>query len=323
MIGKFSYVKATTVPEAVERLQSPGAVLHAGGTDLLGCLRDAAVTADTVVSVSALDEMRGITRTKDGGLAIGALTTIDEIANNETVARRYAALAEAASEVGSPQLRNQGTLGGNLCQRPRCWYFRGEFHCLKKGGDTCYAVGGENQFHCIFGGGPCYIVFPSDTAPALAALEAQVGITGPRGVRTVPIEEFYQLPEQDIVHENVLAQGEVVTEVLLPPMSSRLLSRYRKVRARRAWDFALASAAIALSMERGRVEKARIVLGGVAPIPWRASAAEQAITGNLLNDETILAAAEAAVTDAEPLEKNAYKVELVKGILREELEKLS
>jgi xanthine dehydrogenase YagS FAD-binding subunit len=322
MMDTFSYVRAGSLTEAIEHLRDDGAVVHAGGTDLLGCLRDAAVPAKKVVSLSGIEALEGISRDDEGGLSIGVLTTIDTLATDRTIADRYRALSQAAAEVASPQLRNQGTLGGNLCQRPRCWYFRGEFHCLKKGGDVCYAVDGENQYHCIFGGGPCYIVFPSDTAPALAAHGAHLRLAGPDGTRVVSVEEFYRLPRENAERENALKRGEIVTGIHLPAPDRRERSSYRKVRARQVWDFALASTAIALRTEGRRVEEARIFLGGVAPIPWRASAAEQALAGKRLDTDTALAAAEAAVSEAEPLEKNAYKVKLVQGLLQEELEAL-
>ena len=167
-----TYVKPKSLREAIDQLSSGSARVYAGGTDLLGCLRDDVFKVSTLVSINQLKELRGITQTPDGGLRIGALTTLTEMANSKIVKETYPGLARAASEVASPQLRNQGTLGGNLCQKPRCWYYRGEFHCMRKGGDKCYALQGENQFHCIFGGDMCYIVHPSDTAPVLVAFEA-------------------------------------------------------------------------------------------------------------------------------------------------------
>ncbi len=172
MLPKFSHIRPDTLKEALALLDDNDARIHAGGTDLIGCLRDRVFTTDTVVSLTAVTELRGIEPAKDGGLRLGAMTTIAEIAGNEAVRNRYGALADAAKVVASPQLRNQGTIGGNLCQKPRCWYYRGDFNCLRKGGELCYAYGGENQHHCIFGGELCYIVHPSDTAPALAALGA-------------------------------------------------------------------------------------------------------------------------------------------------------
>jgi xanthine dehydrogenase YagS FAD-binding subunit len=316
----FSYVRIRSLKEATEHLSSDGARVHAGGTDLLGCLRDDVFGAKKVVSISGLKNLRGIQETKEGGLRIGALTTITEIADSMKVRDHYPALSKAASEVASPQLRNQGTIGGNLCQKPRCWYYRGEFHCLRKGGSTCYAYQGENQFHCIFGsGGICYITHPSDTAPALVAYQTTLRIVGPKGTRLVPIEKFYVLPSQDVRKETVLKPNEILTEIVLPPESKGLLSSYRKVRARQSWDFALAGVALALRLKEGRVEKARVVLSGAAPIPWRSKEAEQALTGNALNTETITRAVNAALKKAEPLEKNSYKVPLFHGMLEEEL----
>src|SRR5512139_1830688 len=229
----FTYLKAKSLKEAIGQLSSKGARIHAGGTDLLGCLRDDIYGAEKLVSIGQIKTLRGISQASDGGLRIGALTTIAEIENNKILRERYSALSQAASEVASPQLRNQGTIGGNLCQKPRCWYYRGEFHCLRKGGDTCYAYQGENQFHCIFGsGGICYITHPSDTAPALVAYQATLRIVGPRGTKLLPIEKFYVLPSQDVRKETVLKPNEIVTEILLPPESKGLLSSYRKVRAR-------------------------------------------------------------------------------------------
>jgi xanthine dehydrogenase YagS FAD-binding subunit len=317
---KFSYVRIRSLKEATEHLSSDEARVHAGGTDLLGCLRDNVFEAKKVVSISGLKNLRGIQETKDGGLRIGALTTITEIADSKKAGEYYPALARAASEVASPQLRNQGTIGGNLCQKPRCWYYRGEFHCLRKGGSTCYAYQGENQFHCIFGsGGICYITHPSDMAPALVAYEATLRIVGPKGPRLLPAEKFYVLPNQDVRKETILKPNEILTEILLPPPVKGLRSSYRKVRARQSWDLALAGVALALKFKEDRVEKARMVLSGAAPIPWRSKEAEQTLTGNPFNTDTITRAVKAALKNAEPLEKNGYKIPLFQGMLEEEL----
>ena len=315
----FTYLKAKSLKEAIGQLSSKGAKIHAGGTDLLGCLRDEIVSSDKLVSIGQLKALRGIGQTRDGGLRIGALTTITEIENNKTVRERYSALAQAASEVGSPQLRNQGTVGGNICQKPRCWYYRGEFHCLRKGGDMCYAFQGENQFHCIFGGHLCYIVHPSDTAPALVAFEAMVRVSGPGGTRLAPIARFHVPPGDNVQKETILNPDEIVTEILLPPPAKGLRSSYRKVRARRSWDFALASVALAFQFDGEKIAKARVVLGGAAPVPWRSKEAEEVITGTRLDAETVNRAAAAAVKNAQPLKHNTYKIPLFRGILEEEL----
>ena len=316
----FSYVRPRSLREAIQHLSSDGARVHAGGTDLLGCLRDNVFGTKKLVSLSGLKDLRSAKETKEGGLRIGALMSLTEIANHRIVKDRYPALSKAASEVASPQLRNQGTIGGNLCQKPRCWYYRGDFHCLRKGGNTCYAEQGENQYHCIFGSGHiCYIVHPSDTATALLAYEATFRVVGPRGERAIPIEKFYVLPSQNVEKETVLKPNEILTEILLPPHSKEVRSSYRKVRARQSWDFALAGVALALKFKEGRVEKARVVLGGAAPIPWRSKEAEQTLAGNRLNTETIARTIDAVLKNAEPLEKNGYKVYLFRGTLEEEL----
>jgi xanthine dehydrogenase YagS FAD-binding subunit len=225
--------------------------------------------------------------------------------------------------VGTPQLRNQGTLGGNLCQRPRCWYFRGDFPCARKGGDRCYAIGGENQYHCVLGGGACFMVHPSDTATALVALGARVTIAGPRRPRAVPLESFFVLPDQNLTRENVLQPGEVITEVVIPAPAAGLVSAYRKVRARGSWDFALAAAAVALTFTEGSMSAARVVLGGAAPVPWRAQGAERVLVGSQLGASAITRAAAAAVEGAAPLEQNSYKVPMLQGVVQEALEGLA
>ncbi len=319
MLPEFDYVRPGTVAEAVRELAKPGRAAHAGGTDLLGCLRDRVSEAATVVSLARLAELRGIAVESSGAMRIGALATLSEIAAHPAIRERYRALALGAAAAASPQLRNQGTLGGNLCQRPRCWYLRSGFHCLRQGGDTCYAVAGENEYHSIFGGSGCFIVHPSDTAPALMALGAIVHTAGPGGRRAIGIDRFFVLPERDPARETVLRRGEIVTHVTLPAMSSGLRSGYRKVRARGSWDFALAGVALAVRLQGRRVAASSVVLSGVAPIPWRAVAAERALAGAELTDEVCARAAEAAVEGAQPLAQNGYKVELVRGIVEEEL----
>jgi xanthine dehydrogenase YagS FAD-binding subunit len=323
MLQKFSYKKAATLQEAVTAATRPEARILAGGTDLLGCMRDGVLTASTVVSISAIPELKGMAARTGGGLRIGALTTLSEIAGNKQVLASYRALGEAAGAVSSPQLRNQGTIGGNLCQRPRCWYFRGDFHCRRKGGGTCFAETGENQMHAILGWDGCYMVHPSDTAAALVALGARVTIAGPNGRRSIPLEAFFVLPKVSIVKENVLQPGEVLTEILLDAPRPGQRSTYRKVRERGAFDFALAGAAIALTLADGKVSAARIVLSGVAAAPWRSVDAEKVLIGKPLDDATVEAAASAAVKDATALEKNEYKIAMVRGILEETLLRLN
>jgi len=227
-------------------------------------MRDNIFGVKSVVSISDLNDLKGIRRTAEG-LRIGALVTLTEIAESPDINKFYPALAQGAASVASPQLRNQGTLSGNLCQKPRCWYYRGEFHCLRKGGDRCFAVEGENHYHCILGGQGCYIVHPSDTAPALIAYGAVIHIEGLKGKRSIPIESFFVLPAQDVTRETVVEPGEIVTEILLQPPAQDLKSSHRKVRARRSWDFAIAGVALALQL-KGDIVRAPVLYRPERPL---------------------------------------------------------
>jgi xanthine dehydrogenase YagS FAD-binding subunit len=322
-LPNFTYIRPKSLADAVGHLRSPRARIHAGGTDLLGCLRDGVFEAEKLVSIGDLDKLRGIDRTPEGGVRIGALTLIAELAASGLIRQSYPALARGAVEVASPQLRNQGTMGGNLCQKPRCWYYRGEFVCLRKGGEKCYAYDGENHYHCILGGSVCFITHPSDTAPALVAYDAVIRVAGASGFRDVPAGKFYILPEENVEKETVLAPDEIVTEIFLPPPRPGWRSSYRKVRARNSWDFALAGVALALKFRGDVVDEARVVLSGAAPIPWRSREAEEFITGKRLDGETAAKAAEAAVKEAHPLKHNGYKVALFRGMIEEELLKIT
>src|SRR5262249_49173957 len=202
-------------------------------------------------------------------VGIGGLTTLDALGRHEIIRRQYAVLAEAAESVATPQIRNVATLAGNLCQRPWCWYYRNGFQGLKNGGTTCFSVAGEKEFHAIFGGGPSFIVHPSDTAPALVALDARFRLVGPSGERTVAAGDFFTLPKDAPARENVLATDEVLASVTVPRATAGMRSRYLKVMDREAWTHALVSVAAVLFFDGDVCRDARIVLGGVAPIPWR------------------------------------------------------
>jgi xanthine dehydrogenase YagS FAD-binding subunit len=319
MLPRFSYIKAKSIDEALHFLSKDDARVHAGGTDLLGCLRERIFDVTTVVSIAGIKELSGIETTPKGGLRIGSMTTIAEIARHPVIRSKYRALSMAASEVASPQLRNQGTIGGNLCQKPRCWYYRGEFHCLRKGGDQCYAVAGENAYHCILGGENCYIVHPSDTATALISLKANVKIVGPSGRRTVAAEHFYIPPSEDYTRETILESTEIVTEIVLPPPPEGLRSIYRKVRTRQAWDFALAGVALAAVFTKDQVADCRVVLSGAAPVPWRSTEAEKVVKGRQLDRDSVAEAARAALKNAEPMEQNEYKIPLFRNLIEQQM----
>ena len=315
----FEYINPSTVkqvPGLLGRNPDRKAVIIAGGIDLLGELKDNLIASDRLVNLKALADLRYIRHEKDG-LKIGATTTLTEIASDEEIRASYTALAHAAESVASPQIRNVGTLGGNLCQRPRCWYYRGEaYHCLKKGGDTCFAVDGNNAYHAILGGDPCFIVHPSDTAPALIALGASVYIQGSDGPRKLPLEDFFVVPERNVRQETVLKPDDVVTRVEVPRPRPGTKSLYLKFKEKESMDFALSAVAIAMRVEGGLCQSVRVVLGGVAPRPWPSAAAEKVLMGKRVTEELAGRAAEAALAGASPLNHNAYKVPLTKTLIR-------
>lgn len=321
MINNFAYVKAGSLAEAIKAYSAKNARIHAGGTDLLGCLRDEVFSADKIVSISRIKELKGISTRPDGSLKIGSTTVLADIASDRLVTEKYAALAMAAEAVGTPQIRQQGTLGGNICQKPRCWYYRSDLKCFKKGGDTCFGMAGESQYHAVFGSGPCFASHPSDLAVALVALQAQVSIAGPSGSKTVRIENFFVRPDKVIDRETILLPGEVVVSVQVPPLRGQVKSSFLKVRTRGSWDFAQASVAVVLNVEKEVVRSARIVLGGVAPYPLRADSAEKEIEGKKLDGAVAEAAAKIAVAGASPLKDNYYKVEMARGAVEESLRK--
>jgi xanthine dehydrogenase YagS FAD-binding subunit len=289
------------------------AALAGGGSDLLGMMKERLVAPDVVVnlkSVRGLDEVTPQGR----GVSIGGLITLDALSRHPVIRRDYPVLAEAARSVATPQIRNVATLAGNICQRPWCWYYRNGFKCLKNGGTTCYSVAGENAFHAIFGGGPSYIVHPSDTAPALVALDATFRIAGATGERMVPAAEFFTLPSVDASRENILKDGEALAAIVLPPATGAR-STYHKVLDREAWTHAVVSAAIVMQMRGDVCERARVVLGGVAPIPWRLPEVEKMLAGQRVTPALAEKAGDAAVAGARPLAKNGYKVPLTRGMV--------
>jgi xanthine dehydrogenase YagS FAD-binding subunit len=302
---------------AIEQAHANGrqAAIAGGGSDLLGTIKERIESPDVLVNLKAVKGLDLIAAAR-GGLRIGGLATLDAVSRHQTVRRQYAALAEAAESVGTPQIRNVGTLAGNVCQRPWCWYYRNGFPCYKAGGKQCFSITGENQLHAIFGGGPSFIVHPSDTAPALAAFDAKFHIAGPKGERTASAGEFFVLPKQNAARENSLAPDEVLVGVEVPAARPGTRSAYHKVMDREAWTHAVVSAAVVLEMEKDVCKGARIVLGGVAPIPWRVPDAERAIIGHRVTEELAAKAGEIAVAGAQPLAKNAYKIPLTKAVVR-------
>jgi xanthine dehydrogenase YagS FAD-binding subunit len=301
---------AALLAEATESV-----ALMAGGTDLLDELKSGVATAALVVDMDKVAGLRGIAAEK-GGLRIGAMTRVVELAGDAAVGRDYPSLKEAALSLATPQLRNAGTVGGNLCQRPRCWYYRDpQVACRKKGGFNCYAYQGRNKYHAIFGGSGCFIVFPSDLAPALISLGAQATIGTVKGDKVVPLGDFYAGPEVDVTRETVLAKGQFLKSVWVPGPKPGQRAAYVKLKERSTWDFALVSAAVAGVVEAGAFKEIAIVMGGVAPVPWRLKKAEDALRGQAVSKAAIAQAAEEALKDAAPLKENGYKADLVRAAL--------
>jgi xanthine dehydrogenase YagS FAD-binding subunit len=303
------------------RQQGHAAAFVGGGSDLLALMKERIAGPDVLVNLKTIKGLDQVKPANDG-VNIGGLITLDALSRHDLIRARYTVLAEAAETVATPQIRNVGTLAGNVCQRPWCWYFRNGFPCYKNGGNTCFSFGGENQFHAIFGGGPSYIVHPSDTAVALLALDAKFRIVGPSGDRILPAAEFFALPQRNPARENVLEPDEALAEIQVPATRMGTRSTYHKIMDREAWTHAVVSAAIVLEMDKQVCRNARIVLGGVAPIPWRLPQVEQMLAGQRITEALAAKAAEAALEGAKPLAKNAYKVPLTKGVIRRTLMQL-
>lgn len=316
----FTYYRPRAVADAVGLLEDRwGRVeLLGGGTDLLDLQKEYIAQPDKVVSLTAIADLAGI-KAEPGQVVIGAGTKLAAIAENADLKQRFPALTVAAGDVGGPQIRNMGTLGGNLCQRNRCWYFRDEHvPCLLKAGEKCFALEGENRYHAIFTQGhKCVIVSPSTLAPGLIALGAVAKVQGPKGERSIALDKFFQAPSSATEREHVLAPNEVVLSVLIPGATVKNASY--EVRHKQAYDWPLVQAAVAFKDDGGKAKDVRIVLGHVAPTPHVADAAAKAIEGKEINEENATAAGKAAAEGAKPLKQNGYKTRLVEVAVKRAL----
>jgi xanthine dehydrogenase YagS FAD-binding subunit len=311
-VKAFAYINPTNEKDAVAALstQIEQSMPIGGGQDLLARMKDYVTQPDRIVNVKVA--LESTVTQLNGGLRIGAAMRMVDVAEHAQIAQMYPAISAAAIEVGTPQIRNQATVGGNLNQRPRCWYYRNEeFVCFKKGGDQCFSPAGENQFHAILGGGPSYIVHPSSLAVPSVAYNATFRLAGPKGERLVAAADYFTLPRQSLRMENVLAPDELLTHVILPAPGA-VKSGHYEVRYKESHDWPIAFATVLLTFNGATVQSARVVMGAVAPIPWRSPAAEQALAGEPINEQTATAAADAALKDARPLSQNAYKVDVAK-----------
>jgi xanthine dehydrogenase YagS FAD-binding subunit len=315
---EFKIAQPRNVAELAALLTEGGGntALMAGGTDLLDELKSGVSTADIVVDLFAVPGLAGITRDK-GGLRVGALTRVAEFAEDRAVAEEYPILREAALSLATPQLRNMGTVGGNLCQRPRCWYYRDpQVLCRKKGGSRCFAIHGRNKYHAILGGGLCHIVHPSDLAPALISLGAQVTVGSAKGDRILPLEQFFGLPSVSVRTENVLGNGQFLKDVRVAAKKPGQKGTYVKLKERGTWDFAVAAAAVTGVVSGGVFSELSIVMGGVAPVPWRLPKVEEILRGKPVTEALIKTAADEALKDARPLAENAYKIDMAAAAIK-------
>ncbi|MEY2786161.1 MAG: 4-hydroxybenzoyl-CoA reductase subunit beta [Planctomycetota bacterium] len=319
-----------TIEEALqllepERVSSLKTAVLAGGMDLVTELKEYLAQPDDIVNLKGIEGLSGIEAEPGGGVRIGALCTLARLEEHPVLQRTHAVLTQAAASVASVQIRSQATVGGNLNQRPRCWYYRNEESvCLKKGGTECFSYGGLNKYNAILGGGPSYIVHPSDLAPALLALDASVELVSRKGMRTVKIEKYFTLPsEGDVLRETALEPGEILRSVVIPPQKVWMRSTWLKFKEKSSFDWALSAVALCAVTDGKTIREARVALGGVAPVPWRAKAAEAALANAPMERKSFEAAAEAALRGAEPLSQNAYKIPLTKGLLIRALESLA
>lgn len=314
----FVHVNASSVAQALSLLGPTGKTrAMAGGMDLLGEMKNDLIAPERIVNLKTIPGLSAIKYNVAAGLEVGAMATLADIEHHPIVREKFPILAQAVHSIATPQIRNVATLGGNLCQRPRCWYYRSAaFPCLRKHGNECYSVNGENKYHAILGGGPCYIVHPSDCASALIALNASITIQNAQGVRTLPLQKFFVGPDVDPYHENQLKLGEMVTRIQVPTPAPNTRSIYLKVKERGSWDFAVVAAAVVLQVEGGVCKTARVVLGGVAPIPWRSPEAEKVLIGKKIDANVAAEAGRVAVAKADPMTQNAYKVDLAANLVQ-------
>lgn len=318
----FQYVRPNTISEASSFIKqnSETCKIIAGGMDLLGEMKLNLISPEFLVSFSNIPELKNIEET-DTAILIGAAVALGDIVHHQAVQKYANALVEAAAVVGSPQIRHAGTIGGNLCQRPRCWYYRDEnYPCFKKGGSTCFSITGKNRYHAILGGGPCFMVHPSDCAPALMALNAKVHYLSVDGEKVIDVDTFFVKPTEKLTQETILTKQDIVTKIEIPKQTVR--STYLKFKERESFDWALSSIAIAMDLQSGVCRSVKIVLGGVSPVPWRAAGAEAMLTGKEVTEDLAIQAAAESVKGAYALKDNEWKIPITKSIVKEAILKL-
>jgi xanthine dehydrogenase YagS FAD-binding subunit len=321
-VSLFSYAKPRALGEALKLLRN-GTVALAGGTDLVGLMRNGLAKPTALVDLTGIDGLRGWTREKGKGLRIGALTPLSDLETSPQLRKLAPIIAESLRDAATPQLRNMGTVGGNLLQRNRCWYFRDEaVPCWLKGGTRCFAAEGENRYHAVLGAADCVMVSPSDLVPALIAYDAEIELASSLGRRRTKLADLFVTPRGRDRREHALRKGELIVAVRVSDAALERRGTFLKAMDRKAWSFALVSVAASARVRDGKAHDVRIVLGGVAPIPWRVPAAEKQLEGTKLDDNACLAAADAILATAQPLRDNGYKVALARELVRRALRSL-
>ncbi len=312
-MNRFEWVDAASIDQALAASNSDS-VFKAGGVDLLDLMKDGIVNPKRLVNLRNVQGLDQITEDTQG-LHLGPLVTLSQIEEHPIIRKKYAAISEAAGRAATPQIRNMATVGGNLVQRPHCWYFRSEdFHCRKKGGKHCFAQDGENEYHAIFDNRTCAIVHPSGLAVPLVAMDARIEITSKKGKRDVRLEEFFTSPDHDVMRENIIQSDELITGITVPLTDAR--TAYYKQGEKESFDWPIADVAVALSMRGSNCGKASIVLGAAAPYPYRVKAAEAKLNNAVISEDTARAAAREAMTNATPLANNGYKIPIFEAIIR-------
>ncbi len=322
MIAPVEHIDANSVDHAISVLEEYGqrATIIAGNTDEMEWMKNRMRAPEVVVDLKEIDDLYGISERSGGGLRIGAMETVSAVANHETVRGDFGVLAQALEEVATPQIRNQGTISGNIAQDSRCWYYRSGFDCYRAGGNTCYAMTGQNRDHAVTDYSRCITAHPSDGAVALVALDAEVVIQGPRGERVTPISEFFVGPEENITVMHDLSHNEVLTEIRVPGTWAGADYYFEKVTDRDAWDFPIVNIAATVQRSGGTVSDVRLVANGVAPTPKRLRRAENAIRGSSITADSAEAAGQAALPNAAPFSDNGFKIPLTRNLVNRALQ---
>jgi len=319
---QFNYLKARSVDEALSLLskERTSAKLIAGGMDLLSLMKDQIISPEVLIDIA--DTKLNYVYEDADNLHVGGATTLTDLLKNPIITQKYPLVASTIAQIANVQVRNRGTVAGTILQRPRCHYFRGSFQCLRKSGEKCYALTGNNKYHCIIGGGPCFIVHPSDLATTFLALEAKLLIRSPKKEKTISMNEFFVLPKINTLIENILALDEIIVEIKVPSFNAMGKGIFLKIRERKTGDYGLMSIALLQSGELSKKRNFKVVLGGIAPMPWRAISAEEILQRSLTTKD-INAAALKMIQEAQPLSDNAFKLYMLKGILAEAVDALA